>query len=357
MTLPYALLGPFAGVWVDRWDRRTVMVACDLARAPLAFALVWAPNLAVVLVLVTVSNVFSAFHLPAQQAAIRQTVPDDDLMAANALGQLASNGARLLGPALGGLAVAVASANFAFVLDGLTFLVSAMILSRLPALRDGDDDEAETAVTGFLDDLQSGLRHIRATPVILICVSAMVTIAFLFRSTDTLGILVLKALGLSEGMQGFSATALGMGYVAGAVVVGQWGGRFSAPSIFGAGIAVVGMMLAGIGVTAALGLTGIEVIVVAAFAGRLLLGMGYGTLIVAYGYIVQHNTPAAMMGRVSATSISLITGIPLISPLLGTTLANWIGLGMAYAAFGLLIVGVAATVFMLNAGRRRAAAS
>lgn len=40
LTLPYALLGPFAGVWVDRWNQRTVMVVCDLARAGLALGLV-----------------------------------------------------------------------------------------------------------------------------------------------------------------------------------------------------------------------------------------------------------------------------------------------------------------------------
>jgi MFS family permease len=176
----------------------------------------------------------------------------------------------------------------------------------------------------------------------------MVVVAFLIRSTDTLGVLVLKALGLSEGMQALSATALGMGYVVGALVVGQWGGRFTALSIFGTGIAMVGAMLAGIGFAAALGLSGVGVIVAAGFAARLVLGMGYGSLVVAYGYILQRNTPGTMMGRVSATSGSLIAGIPLISPLIGTFLARWIGLGVAYAFLALLVVGVAAFVIVLS---------
>src|SRR4051812_43712933 len=52
LILPWAFVAPFAGVLVDRWPRRTVMIACDLGRAVLMFALVWAPNLYVMLPIV-----------------------------------------------------------------------------------------------------------------------------------------------------------------------------------------------------------------------------------------------------------------------------------------------------------------
>lgn len=347
MTLPYALLGPFAGVWVDRWNQRTVMVICDLARAVLALGLVWAPNLATVLTLVTLSSVFSTFHLPAQQAMIRRTVPDEDLLAANALGQLSDNGARLVGPALGGLAVALGGARFAFLLDALTFVVSAVILARLPAPT--MEAEHERSSSGFTDDLRAGLRFMFANRAITLGVGAMVGVSFLVRGTDTLGALVLKVLGVGEGLQGLSGTALGIGYVLGALVAGQWGQRSSALTNFGAGVMVVGAVLAAIGVAAALALTGLGVIVSAAFVGRTILGAGFALLIVAYGYLLQRNTPAEMIGRVTATSRSLISGVPLVAPLLATLLADWLGLGPAYTLFGVALLCVGAVVVLIQA--------
>ena len=357
LTLPYALIGPFAGVWVDRWNQRTVMVACDLARAGLALGLVWAPNLTVVLVFVTASSVFSTFHLPAQQAMIRQTMPDDDLMAANALGQLSDNGPRLIGPALGGLAVAVGGARFAFVLNAVTFLASAAILSRLPATgrsstSSTSDSTSEEGPRRFTDELRAGVHHIFKSRVLLTGVSGMVLAAILIRSTDTLGAIVLKALGVSEGMQGLSSTALGIGYVSGTLLVGQWGQRFPPLAILSGGTMLVGSMLAAIGCAAVLELSGAGVIVVVAFIARALLGAGFATMAVSYGFILQRETPAAMVGRVTATSRSLVAGLPLLAPLVATLLADWWGLGTAYTLFGLGMVVVGATVMLVRTPRR-----
>ena len=347
LTLPYALLGPFAGVWIDRWNQRTVMVVCDLARAALALGLVWAPDLATVLVLVTASSIFSTFHLPAQQAMIRHTVPDEDLMAANSLGQLSDNGARLLGPALGGLAVVLGGPRVAFALDALTFVASALILARLSTQRPTERSSTH-APRRFSDDLRAGLRHILADSIIAITVGTMAVASFLIRSTDTLGVLVLKVLGVGEGMQGLSNTALGLGYVLGALAIGQWGQRLPVLTVFGGGTALVGAMLGAIGVAAAFELSGAGVIVGAAFVGRAILGVGFAVMIVAYGYVLQRQTPGDMIGRVTATSRSLVTGIPMAAPLLATTLAGWLGLGVSYSMFGMVLIALGIVVVVLQ---------
>lgn len=350
LTLPYALLGPVAGVWVDRWNQRTVMVVCDLARAGLALGLVWAPNLASVLILVTASSMFSTFHLPAQQAMIRYTVPDDDLMAANALGQLSDNGARLIGPALGGLAVVIGGPRFAFILNALTFVVSAAILSRLPAT--GRSAPSGERARRFTDDLRAGIQHILRSRGLLIGVGGMVVASFLIRSTDTLGAIVLKALGISEGMQGLSSTALGVGYVGGTLLVGQWGQRFQPLAIFSGGTMLVGSMLAVTGTAAILEFSGISMIVVVAFIGRMLIGAGFATMAESYGFILQRDTPAEMVGRVTATSRSVVAGVPLVAPLLATLLADRWGLGTAYTTFGLAMVVVGVAVMLVRPRNR-----
>ena len=97
LTLPSAVLGLAAGVWVDRWPRKPVMIGSDLARALVVLGLVWAPTLPIVLALVVAASACATFFDPAKQAVIRATVPEGDLLTANSLSQLSSNSARLLG--------------------------------------------------------------------------------------------------------------------------------------------------------------------------------------------------------------------------------------------------------------------
>jgi MFS family permease len=91
-----------------------------------------------------------------------------------------------------------------------------------------------------------------------------------------------------------------------------------------------------------------SIIVAAGFVGRVVLGMGYGILFVAYGYVLQRNSPAEMIGRVTATSGSLTMGIPLIAPIMGTLLADWLGLGPAYALLGLTALTTGAIVLLVR---------
>jgi len=346
LTLPAALLGPVAGVWVDRWDQQKVMIACDLARAAIVLGLVWAPNLAVVLLLVAGISTCSTFFGPAQQATIRGTVPEEDLLAANALSELSDNGARLVGPALGGVLVIVVGAQGAFVVDALTFLASALVLSRLRIERHAID-MPDAATRWFTQELRAGFQHIVRHRLLLVAVSSAVVAAVLIRATDTLGAIVLKELGVNEGLQGFSATALGVGYVVGALVAGQWGQRFAALRIMGVGRLFVGGIFVLLGAAVVANLSSVGVIVFAAFVGRALLGFGFAISTVAYGVILQQATPPEMMGRVIATTRALIAGLPLAAPLLATFLADSWSLGGAYAAFGVALIMVGGTVILI----------
>lgn len=79
----------------------------------------------------------------------------------------------------------------------------------------------------------------------------------------------------------------------------------------------------------------------AAFPSRLLLGVGFAAGGVAYGAIVQRETPSDLMGRVSATTEMLTTVVPLVAPFVVSLLAAWLGVGWAFAIAGggLMIVG------------------
>ena len=132
VALPFAVIAPLSGVWADRLPRKTLMVAADLGRALVVFGLVFAPNLATILVLVVVRGVFSTFFGPARQATIAAVVPHDDLLAANSLSQLSFQLSKILGPVLGGLLLAAVGPRTAFMVDAVTFLVSAALIVQLP---------------------------------------------------------------------------------------------------------------------------------------------------------------------------------------------------------------------------------
>jgi MFS family permease len=339
VTLPYAVVGPVAGVWVDRLPRRTVMVVCDLARAGVVLGLVWAPNLAAVLALVTIKSTFSAFFNPAEQAMIRSTVPDGALIAANSLNKLSDNGARLLGPGLGGLILAVAGLRGAFVADSISFLLSALILTRLPRIAAAP--AAPHTTRRFWPEFRAGVSHIARRRALVMAVGSMVACTFLIRATDTLGIVVLKALGVTAGQLGLSFTCLGVGYVAGAIVVGQWGHKVSPLLVMGVAVLELGSLMAMLGMAVVQHMVGGGVDFFAAFVSRTLLGIGFATVGVTYGAIIQRETPSDLMGRVAATTEMLTTVVPLIAPFVVSLLAAWLGVGGAFAIAGggLMIVG------------------
>jgi len=340
MTLPFALFGPVAGVWVDRLPRRTVMIACDLARAVIVLGLIWAPNLPTVLALVFVKSIFSTFFTPAQQATIRTTVSADNLTAANSLSQLADNAARLLGPGIGGLVVAVSGPHGAFVADSASFLLSALLLVRLPAV--AASQIGKRAGQGqFRAELRAGLFHIARSRALVIAVGGMVAGSFLLRATDTLASVVLKQLGVTERQLGVSFTCLGVGYVLGAIVVGQWGRRVRPLLMMGLAVLELGSLMAMLGVAVIEGMRGGGVAFYAAFVSQFLLGAGFAAVGVTYGTIVQRETPADLMGRVSATTTMLTMTVPLVAPLLVGLLAASLGNGWAFgiAGGGLMAVG------------------
>ncbi len=342
-TLPYAVIAPLAGVLADRWPRRAVMVVCDLARAGTTLGLAWAPNLGVALALVLLTGVCSSLFAPAQSATVRSTVPEEDLLAAGALSTFVTNSARFLGPALGGIVVGFGGARTAFLVDAVSFLASAAILSRLPALATTQPSRDEQQQP-FGQALLSGLRHLARRRELVLAAASMVAVLCLLRASDTLLPVVGKALGVSEGRLGLFFTGSGLGYIVGAAAVGQWGQRVPPLAIAGAALLAIGGLTALIGL-AALRASGHNA--GALFAAGALLGCGYAALLVSYGYVFQRATPPELMGRVSGTMLALNTGAPLLVPLGVTFLTSrlevsaiYVGTGLALVLIGLVVLGL-----------------
>ncbi|MBI4854989.1 MAG: MFS transporter [Acidobacteria bacterium] len=157
--LPMFLLSPFAGMVADRFDRRKVMIACDLIRFVVVLGLLTIrhPNqLWLLYVLSTLQFSVTAFFEPARAAIIPNVAKGEELIHANALSGVTWSTILAIGGALGGVISGLYGNQVAFVVDAASFLVSAGLILRLKVER----DIHTTTEGGKIDNIGSGFSEI-----------------------------------------------------------------------------------------------------------------------------------------------------------------------------------------------------
>ena len=171
--MPTSVFGPAAGIIADRLPRKAIMISCDLARVVvvLGFLFVRCPeHVWLIYFLALVQETLWSFANPARQASVPNLCRPDELNLANALSGASWSVLLAFGAALGGLATAVAGWETAIIIDALTFLLSAIMLSTLtiPSAQQRDSASApakETTSPAWLDyigynDLKAGVRYV-----------------------------------------------------------------------------------------------------------------------------------------------------------------------------------------------------
>jgi MFS family permease len=126
--LPLAIIGPVAGVFVDHWNVKRLMIASDLIRAVLILMLVFVHDVTQISVIFLLMSAVSSFFMPAQSVTIRTVVPPEGLLAANAMMAQAFYVVRLLSPAAAGALVAWLTEKSCFYLDVVSFVFSAAMI-------------------------------------------------------------------------------------------------------------------------------------------------------------------------------------------------------------------------------------
>ena len=161
--LPLALVGPIAGVVVDRMSRRTLMIGADLARAVLFAGLVLvrsADQIWIAFVLVSLGVVATAFFEPARSAMLPDVVPREHLITANALSAATWAVMLAIGASVGGAITVLVGRDAAFVCNGLSFLASAAALRGLRVR----ETHHELHAPGTQVRVRDGLRYLRDHP-------------------------------------------------------------------------------------------------------------------------------------------------------------------------------------------------
>jgi len=170
--LPSVVLGPLSGVFADRFNRRTLMIASDVARAVvvLGFLFVRRPeHVWLVYVLTVLQLGLSSFFEPARSAVIPSIVRERELVTANALSSVTWSAMLTLGAAFGGPVTAWFGTDAAFVIDSLTYVLSALLIAsvRLPRRPARPKRKLSLSKALGVTDTLEGLRYVKSRPRVL----------------------------------------------------------------------------------------------------------------------------------------------------------------------------------------------
>jgi len=333
--IPGFFFGPLAGVLVDRWDRRRVMVACDLGRAGVVALLPFVNNLLGLVLASLVLEVFTLLWSPAKEAVTPQLVPQDHLTTANSLSLAAAYGtfpfAALLFALLAGVSEWLGNVDalhflqldqmaLAFYVDVATFLFAAFMVRSLPIPRRERIDRPIDKRIDFaktIHELKEGWQYIfinhtvRAVNIGLACGliggGMLIPLGAVF-STEVLG--------AGAAGYGLFTTALGFGVAAGAVGISMLQKRLPKAKVFTTALFVAGAALFAAASASTLG-------VAAAFV--FVMGVSVGPVYVIGFVLLQEEVDDDLRGRVFSSLNTLVRLCVLLSMVAGPLLAAALG--------------------------------
>ena len=179
---PGFVMGPFAGAYVDRWDRHRLLVGTQVISMLQSFALAALTlsghiTVTAVIALNAVQGVVNAFDMPARQAFLVNMITDkEDLANAIALNSSMFNAARLIGPSIAGLIIVGSGEGLCFLIDGFSYFAVIVALLMMRGVRKIDRrPPATTVLTQFREGLRyvTGFRPIRSLMTLLALVSLL----------------------------------------------------------------------------------------------------------------------------------------------------------------------------------------
>jgi len=350
--MPYILFGPVGGAIADRFDRRRVMIVSDLARAGLMGVLTVVAtsssttSVVVVIAITFVNNSFSAPFYPAVTALTPSVVTEDDLAAANALSGTIDNLALAFGPALSALLLLVGPPPAAFAVNGLSFLLSALLVARVSVR--GRVGEVEVEGT-LRSRMVAGARAISRSHEAVLLIGLSIAFGFTFGQEIVLfGPITEEFLGLSLDATGLLFAAPGIGGILATAAAGRLAARSHT-----AGILTMSVLIAGIPLTALS-------VVHAPAAVYLLLTIEGAAVIVAdvvTTTTLQRVVPADRIGSVFGILGAVTVGGTALGSLVAPISIDLFGLAVATAlAGGVLLALTVATTPMARRIDARAAA-
>jgi len=291
-AVPTLFVGLIAGVFVDRYDRRNIMLAADLIRGALVLLIPFLipTNIAWLYILVALASAVGQFFDPAYASVLPEITSDEELAAANSMVTISSIGAQAIGFAAAGFIASRLDITWAFYIDAISFVFSAacVLLIRVAPLK----VEGETNIPAIMRNLRTGAKIIVDTPSLRSLFLIYVPVFVIYGLNN--------ALLLPFARRALHATEFEYGLIEGVTTVGFVLGSFAMASLAdrlreGQWIAIsfIGMAMTGI---------------VYSLLSSVPLAIMVGTLatflnspsVIGRQLLIQRNTPREARGRVSS---------------------------------------------------------
>jgi CRP-like cAMP-binding protein len=340
---PSLLVGLVAGVFVDRWNRKAIMVAADVTRAVIVFAIPLFVlqgyldlGIAWLYVLVLLSSAITPFFEPANESVLPEIASEEELAAANSLMSISTFGSTAIGFAASGLIASTLPIEWAFWLDAATFVVSAgcILLVRIGHVA----VEEATSVAIVVTNLVAGARYLFSTPILrsLFIVSAPVYLAYGLWNSLLLPFAI-DALHATEFEYGLQEGLTSVGFVIASLLMANLADRWRE----GQWLAVGYLLMGTVGV-----LYGLASNVVVAIGLVMLSGFFNAPTAVGRRLIIQRNTPRDFRGRVNsgffvARDVVFLMGMGLAG------LADVIDIRLLVVAASLILIGAGTLALVL----------
>lgn len=327
-VVPVILLAPIAGVVIDRFPRKLVLVVSDILRALLVLALLLTTEVWHIYVIITLLTSAATFFNPAVSATLPTLLDEKDLLAANSVSWSTGRFVQIVGAALAAGLIALIGAEAAFVFNAGTFLVSALLLLLLPV--PPGRRVASRGWRGFLADAREGLRFARHDHFVsrLMLVQALASLS-VGATSALLVVLAQEHYRLPPGGFGSFILAIGAGALFGPFLLGLLGRDYHHPRwLFGP------YVVRGVGDV----LLGVTTFVPFAWLLLFIYGLNTSSGMVVYQTWVQRQVPDAVRGRVFTWLDVIWNVMKVISLGLGGYAAERAGIEVVYYIGGTTLV-------------------
>ncbi|MFJ8862523.1 MFS transporter [Streptomyces sp. NPDC102451] len=340
--VPSGVLGTFIGPLVDRMSPRVLLVGADLARVVTVLAMIPAVhNAGLLLALIFLEGLGKSVFETARMAAIPKVVGTHSLPAAIGLFQSTVQTLNLVGPLIGGVLIATAGVRLSFVIDAITFVVSALLLGNLAVLKDAS--VTATSPGQYWSSLRSGVTGALSIPtlrtVAWMMVPVMIAIGVFTTNVNTQ---LLVSFDLSAFDFGLAQAMLGAGAILGAFFGPMLVKRFALAELLAGAVGLFAVSLLVLWPIDRYGVSWLAVIC----AWCALAGLGMSLVQVPVANILLRDLPEDLRGRGIALLNALMVNFTIVGVLLGGAFANWGGIAESIVVTGaILLIPAAALTF------------
>jgi len=350
--LPVFLISPFAGIYVDRWNRKYTMIICDLLRGLLVllipFATIYSKSMVPIYILVFITFSVTRFFLPSKLSIIPDIVDRDRLLLANSLTSTTMMIATIVGFGFGGIIVAYLGAKGGFYVDSVTYFISALMVSfvvmKIKGIKGISAPRTKLKKLikkTVLGDIKEGFLYLKNHKDIRMVASTMF---LLMAGVGSIYIIIIvfvqEALGSSTQHIGLLAMCLGCGLFLGSLVYGRFGTKLCKKKVINWGLCTTGLVI----VMFAVGLKTWPHFLAAGILSAI-LGLSAAPIVVSSNTLLHEAMVDKMRGRIFS-SLDIIMHVGFLMFMILTSLVAeridkayiLIGVGLIFFVIGVMKV-------------------